>query len=245
MPQRLTIKSPDRSHPLPQRMNSPISKPHSPLPKPQRMNDNSPQKHVVTLPSAQRLNQDSPLKNLSPKVSRAQRSFVKETPDKKFPLPQRMTPVHLRTPEMPQLKTVIFSPRTNHRVRKTSSPNRRIRSHSTPPVMKRPVEKIEHSKHIAEEHKEPESPPKSNSSKFHEVPRVHHRPVLSESPPKSKPSKFPEVPRVDQRQVEESRPSITVNDQLYYLVDRIGRGGSSEVFQVCHIENSAYAMWYY
>ena len=187
MPQRMTNRTPEKSHPMPQRVNfqqnSPIAERSHPMPQRMNFHRNSPLKQPNSpLLEPQRLNISRPNRNLSP-LSKPQRLNIRSTPEK-YPMPQRLTSDTMKTPEMPILKSVNFSPSTNRRSRRSPSPKKfGVRSHSTPPVMKRP------------------EPPKPTPKVFHEEPNPQ-------------------------------RPTITVNGQAYFVVERIGKGGSSEVFQV-------------
>jgi len=85
----------------------------------------------------------------------------------------------LRTPEMPQLKSVSFRPQRKSPERLENIPKVTVqppaqRSQSTPPVLKRPPKVVE----------------------------------------------------------DASRPTMVVNHKSYYVMERIGKGGSSEVFSV-------------
>ena len=124
---------------------------------------------------------------------------AKRSPPTVSAMPQRITPqrpcrgqdsTDFGTPEMPQLKTLSMKPQRSPMrgqspkvsVRPHRSPQRAVtpkqpqpqRSHSTPPVLKRPPKIVE----------------------------------------------------------DASRPTVIVNHKSYYIMERIGKGGSSEVFQV-------------
>jgi len=125
---------------------------------------------------------------------------VRKSPPLVTTLPQRVTPQrsrarqfsnddNLRTPEMPQLKSVNFraqrsSPERLASPKVTQQPPPQ-RSHSTPPVLKRP--------------------------------------------PAPETSRLPRTPKVVE---DASRPTMVVNHKSYYVMGRIGKGGSSEVFSV-------------
>jgi len=231
MPQRMsTLKShgsdsPERSHPMPQRLglspartistssdssgepsdrhmlpmpqrSNPIIKstPEKPFPMPQRMSRNTPEK---SYPMPQRLN----------------------TPDKNS-MPQRMMNSSMKTPEMPQLKTLNLSPTTARkktpsarspsvvRMRAKRSPSPKSRSRSTPPV-------------------------RSQRPQTNPVISAVRQPTMPVIPPPE-----PKMPQKPAAPAEPSRPTLVVNGNYYYVMDRIGKGGSSEVFQVLEAKGS-------
>ena len=141
MPQRMCMnnvsETPEKSYPMPQRLNNLPDKstPEKSYPMPQRLNKATPERCPMPMP--QRLNhvteKSAPersypmpqrLNNFSEKsFSLAQRlNSPKNSPEKKTLMPQRTVSNYLKTPEMPQLKSLNFSPSTARR-KQTRSPS--------------------------------------------------------------------------------------------------------------------------
>jgi len=217
MPKRTAMKttqSPEKSHPMPQRpmpqrlgysptrTNSSSSESSGEpsdrhmLPKPQRPNPNMRNSPEKSFPMPQRMN-----------------ARDRQSPEKSYPMPQRLNTSDrntlpqkmvndlIKTPEMPQLKSLNFS----SSIRPTANAR-----HKSPPVKSPSFVRMRGKRSPSPESRSKSTPPPMPSSQ--------PPPIRSQGP--------------------QTYPSLDVNGKSYFVMDKIGKGGSSQVFQVLEVKSS-------
>jgi len=204
MPKRTTMKnaseSPERSHPMPQR--------------PQKLGYSP----TRTNSSSSESSGEPSDRHILPMPQRSSNPNVRNSPEKPFPMPQRLNARDRHSPE----KSCPMPQRLNTSDR-NPLPQRMVNDSIKTPEMPQ-LKSLNFSSSIAR-HKPP--PAKSPS-----IVRVRGKRSPS---PKSRSQSTPPPIRI---QGPQTYPTLDVNGKSYYVMDKIGKGGSSQVFQVLEVKSS-------